>query len=126
MKQEAKKEIMEFWKQIFFHNLFTKILSIVGAVLVWIVIMNIDDPYKTKGFVVSVETINEEALHSVNKVYEVIEGSTASVSVRGKRSIVDNLEASDISATADLSELSDECIRGCMGCWEPTGREKLR
>ena len=107
MKQEAKKEIMEFWKQIFFHNLFTKILSIVGAVLVWIVIMNIDDPYKTKGFVVSVETINEEALHSVNKVYEVIEGSTASVSVRGKRSIVDNLEASDISATADLSELSD-------------------
>ncbi len=107
MKQEAKKEIMELWKQIFFHNLFTKILSIVGAVLVWIVIMNIDDPYKTKGFIVSVETINEEALHSVNKVYEVTEGSTASVSVRGKRSVVDNLEAGDISATADLSELSD-------------------
>jgi len=106
VKQEVKKEIMEFWKQIFFHNLFTKILSIVGAVLVWLVIMNIDDPYKTKGFIVPVETINEEALHSVNKVYEVIEGSTANVSVRGKRSVVDNLEASDISATADLSELS--------------------
>lgn len=106
MNQEGKKEIMEFWKQIFFHNLFTKILSIIGAVLVWLLIMNIDDPYKTKGFIVQVETINEEALHSVNKVYEVTEGNTASVSVRGKRSVVDDLEASDISATADLSELS--------------------
>ena len=71
MNQEAKKEIAEFWKQIFFHNLFIKILSIIGAVLVWLLIMNIDDPYKTKGFIVQVETINEEALHSVNKVYEV-------------------------------------------------------
>lgn len=106
MNQEAKKEIAEFWKQIFFHNLFIKILSIIGAVLVWLLIMNIDDPYKTKGFIVQVETINEEALHSVNKVYEVTEGSTASVSVRGKRSVIDNLEAGDISATADLSELS--------------------
>lgn len=106
MNQEGRKEITEFWKQIFFHNLFTKILSIIGAVLVWLLIMNIDDPYKTKGFIVQVETINEEALHSVNKVYEVIEGNSASVSVRGKRSVVDELEASDISATADLSELS--------------------
>lgn len=106
-KEERKKNIVEFWKQILFHNLFTKILSIIGAIFVWLLIMNIDDPYKTRNFVVQVEMTNEDALHSVNKVYEVIEGSTANVSVRGKRSVVDDLESDDISATADLSELSD-------------------
>lgn len=105
-RDERKKNIAEFWKQMLFHNLSIKLLSIIAAAIVWLLIMNIDDPYKTKNFVVSVQMINEEALHSVNKVYEVLEGSTANVSVRGKRSVVDNLEAEDISATADLSELS--------------------
>lgn len=105
-RDERKKNIVEFWKQILFHNLSIKLLSIIVAAIVWLLIMNIDDPYKTKSFVVPVQTTNEEALHSVNKVYEVVEGNTANVSVRGKRSVVDNLEADDISATADLSELS--------------------
>lgn len=105
-KEERKKNIAEFWKRTLFHNFSIKILSIIGAGIVWLLIMNIDDPYKTKNFVVQVETTNEEALRSVNKVYEIVEGSTANVSVRGKRSVVDNLEAGDISATADLSELS--------------------
>ena len=105
-KEERKQNIMEFWKRVLFHNLSIKLLSVVGAVLVWLLIMNIDDPYKTKTFLVQVETVNEDALHSVHKVYEIIEGSTASVSVRGKRSVVDNLRTEDIKATADLSELS--------------------
>lgn len=105
-REEKKQKWTDFGKKLFFHNLPIKLLSIVGAVLVWLVIMNIDDPYKTKNFLVHVETVNEDALHSVHKVYEILEGSTASVSVRGKRSVVDNLSSEDISATADLSELS--------------------
>ena len=68
--------------------------------------MNIDDPYRTKSLIVHVETINEDALHSEKKVYEVVEGSVATVKVSGKRSIIDNLASDDIRATADLSELS--------------------
>lgn len=105
-REEKKQNFIELYKKIFFNNLSIKLISIVGAVLVWLLIINIDDPYKTKTFLVRVETVNEEALHSVNKVYEIVEGSTASVSVRGKRSIVDKLTTDDISATADLSELS--------------------
>ena len=104
--EETKKDIIEFGKRLLFHNLVIKLLAIVGAVLVWLLIINIDDPYKTKLFVVRVETINEDALRSVNKVYEVIEGSTATVSVGGKRSVIDKLQSDDIRATADLSELS--------------------
>ncbi len=111
MSQESNTKhctkISELWHKIFGNNLSIKILSILGAVLVWLLIININDPYKTKNFLVQVSTINEEALTAVNKVYEITEGSTANVSVRGRRSVVDDLDASDINAVADLSELSD-------------------
>lgn len=105
-KEERKQNIIQFCRQLFFHNLPMKLLSIVGGILVWVLIMNINDPYKTKNFLVQVQVVNEDALYSVHKVYEITEGNTAFVSVRGKRSIVDNLDTDDISATADLSELS--------------------
>jgi len=92
--------------KFFFNNPGMKICSAVIAVIVWAVIINIDDPYKTRSFNVEVETINENALNSVNKVYEVIEGNTALVKVKGKKSVVDKLNASDVRAVADLSNLS--------------------
>lgn len=89
-------------------NLSWKILSLCLAFIVWILIVNIDDPVITKTITdVPVEIKNEEAVQEKDKVYEVIEGGTVSVYVKGKRSDVDNLKASDILATADLSELSE-------------------
>lgn len=92
--------------RLFFNNAGIKICSTIIAVIAWAIIINIDDPYKTRSFNVEVETINESALNSVNKVYEVIEGSNAIVKVKGKKSVVDKLTASDIRAVADLSSLS--------------------
>ena len=83
-------------KSIYLKNLGIKIVSVLLAMIIWMIIINIDDPYKTRTFSVNVETINESALQSVNKVYEVIDGNTANVKVRGKKSVVDKLEASDI------------------------------
>ncbi len=94
-------------KDKFAKNMGTKILSLVLAAIIWLVIVNIDDPYKVKTFDVPVEVINGDALVSVNKVYEIVEGSVAQVKVKGKRSVVDNLKESDLRATADLSGLSD-------------------
>lgn len=88
-------------------NMGTKILSLVLAAIIWLVIVNIDDPYKVKTFDVPVEVINGDALVSVNKVYEIVEGSVAQVKVKGKRSVVDDLKESDLRATADLSGLSN-------------------
>lgn len=95
-----------FLHDVLFPNFGIKILSLIGAIIVWLVIINIDDPYKTKTFQVSVETINENAIESVNKVFEITSGDVASVRVTGKRSVVDKLDATDIRATADLSDLS--------------------
>lgn len=101
-----KKEKKSFLHNVILPNLGIKILSLVGAALIWLVIINIDDPYRTKTFQVSVETINENVLKSVNKVFEITSGDIASVRVSGKRSVIDRLDATDIRATADLSHLS--------------------
>jgi len=101
-KNQADKKIHKF----FVNNAGMKLVSVIIAIIVCAVIINIDDPYKTRSFNVEVETVNESVLNSVNKVYEVIEGSTAVVKVKGKKSVVDRLGASDIRATADLADLS--------------------
>lgn len=100
------KEMKAFFHDIIFHNVGIKFLSLLGAAIVWLTIINIDDPYKSKLFQVKVETINESAIQSVNKVYEITSGEIASVKVGGKRSVIDKLDATDIRATADLSNLS--------------------
>lgn len=89
-----------------FNNIGIKLLALFFAIVVWVAIVNIEDPYKERTFNVDVKTINEEAIASVNKVYEVVAGSTAQVRVKGKKSVVDRLKADDIQATADLSDLS--------------------
>lgn len=105
-REEKKNNFMEFWKRLFFYNVGIKLVSVVCAVLFWLLITNIADPYKTKIFSVPVQTIHEDAISSVNQVYEIISGQTASVRIHGRRSIVDHLSEANITATADLSNLS--------------------
>lgn len=85
-----------------------KILSFVLAVLLWLVVANIEDPVSTKQFrEVPVEIINENALNSINKVYEVASGQTANFTVKGRRSVLDSLTANDFEVVADLAHLSE-------------------
>lgn len=89
-------------------NLGMKLLSLIIAALFWIIIVNIDDPVKTitiSNIPVAIE--NENAIQSLNKVYDIIEGETISVKVKGKRSVVTKLKVSDFVATADLSSHND-------------------
>ncbi|ROR28626.1 YbbR domain-containing protein [Mobilisporobacter senegalensis] len=88
-------------------NLGMKILSLILATLLWIVIVNIDDPVTTRPFRdIVVEIQHEEAIKSLDKVYEVLEGNTVDVTVKAKRSVLDTIRVSDIKAVADLSNLS--------------------
>lgn len=88
-------------------NISFKILSVVFAVVLWLIVLNIDDPNTTKTINnIDITLKNEEALMNLDKSYEIIEGDTASVSVTGPRSIVDKLSASDFVATVDFTELS--------------------
>lgn len=84
-----------------------KILSIGVAFVIWLVIINITDPTITKRFNnIPVEILNENVITSSNQVYEVVSGDEVDVTVKGKRSFIEDLSEDDFSASADLSKLS--------------------
>ena len=94
-------------KEKIFKNLSLKILSVVFAVVLWTIIVNIYDPTTSYTFSnVSVQLINTESLTDKNYSYEIVDGGKISVYVSGPKSVVTNIKASDIVATADLSKIS--------------------
>ena len=94
-------------KQKLTNNLGYKIVSVVLATLLWLIVLNINDPEKTATITnIPIKIINEDAITGQDKVYQVISGKTATVKVTGPRTIIDSLEASSFTATADMSKLS--------------------
>lgn len=89
------------------NNIGMKILSVVLAVLVWLLVANSDDPVTTEKYAdIPVKIINESVLTELGYAYEILEGSEVTVTVKGKASILRNLNAGDFSAVADFSKLS--------------------
>ena len=89
------------------HNLGTKVMSVILAIIIWLLVTNIDNPYTTKTFTdIPVSVLNEETLLKKNKTWDIIEGDKVSVTIKAKRSVIDKIGRSDINATADLSKLS--------------------
>lgn len=89
------------------HNLGLKILSVVVAALVWLTIMNIDNPIVTETIKdIPVRVINDEIITSRGYQYEIEAGAQVDIRVKGKRSTVDKLTASDFVATADFNSLN--------------------
>ena len=107
MMAKIWKRIKEFVKSIFMNNFLYKLSSLGIAVMIWLIIINVADPVTTRNFSgLEVNIINQSAITSINQVYEVVEGQTVDFTVRGKTSVIKNLNISDFSASADLSKLS--------------------
>lgn len=88
-------------------NLGLKILSLLIALIIWIVIVNVDDPTTVRKFEnVPVTLLNADVITEKDKVYTITDGSTVDIWVTGRRSFVNSLVRSDLSAVADLSKLS--------------------
>ncbi len=89
------------------NNFSMKVLSVVIAVIIWIIVGNINDPVISRDISgVKVEFINEKALNKINKSYELEDSDKITISVSGKKSILSKLRAKDFKAEADLSKLS--------------------
>ncbi len=89
------------------NNFLLKVVSLVVAVLFWLMVVNVDDPIITSqipGVIVQVQ--NEAYIESGGKMSMIEEGqNVVTVEVTGKRSIVDKLTAEDLVATADLKQI---------------------
>lgn len=70
--------------------------------------MNVEDPVVTQTFYdIPVVITNEETVTSKGYQYIIESGEMIDIKVEGKRSIVDNLQESDLSAVADFSTISN-------------------
>ena len=88
------------------NNLKLKIIAVLFATGLWMISININDPYQSKDYPVSVQLLNMNNLTSAGKYVEVVNDSDEiSVRVRGNRSVMDSFSASNIIATADLNDL---------------------
>ena len=90
------------------NNLSLKIIAVLFAAGLWMISININDPYQSKDYSVVVQLQNMSVMTSSGKYVEVLNDSDEiTVRVRGNRSVMDSFSASNIVATADLSEIDE-------------------
>lgn len=90
------------------NNFGLKVLAVVIAVIFWLVIVNVEDPEKTKQFMIKVEMQNAEVLEEQGMTYEVVDSSDViAFTVSGQRSIIERLTVEDFAATANLENLEN-------------------
>jgi len=85
-----------------------KVLSLVLAILAWMVVISIEDPVATREFSdIPVVEMNASLITDAGKAYSYVNGkNTVSVRVKGRSSVINSLKRDDFKAVADLSKLS--------------------
>jgi len=90
------------------NNFGLKILAVIFASVLWLVVVNIDDPNTTRTFSASVFIENSDYLSGLGKYYEVINNSnTVTFKVSGKRSYLERMSNADFRAVADLETIEN-------------------
>ena len=94
-------------KYKFTNNLGLKIMALAFAALLWLIVVNIDDPVETSTYRnIDVTVQNTEVVTNEGKTYKILDDTQkVSVTVRAKRSVLAKLSSSSIVATADMSEM---------------------
>lgn len=87
-------------------NIPLKIMSVVVGVLVWLIVVNVDNPIVNKTFVIqNVDLLNEAYIEDTGMVCMQDENQTAvRVTITGERKTLSKITADDIHATADLQQ----------------------
>ena len=89
-----------------FNNLLLKILSVIAAILLWLLVINIDDAITSKPFRnVKVNMINTDILTTQGQMCRIEEGTdTVDLTIYARRSVLKDLKASDFVVTADMQK----------------------
>lgn len=89
------------------NNIGLKLLAFLFAFMLWLLVVNIDDPVDTKTFdSIPVTIEHAEVVTQDQRSYQVLDGTdTVSVTVSATRSVLEKISAENIVATADMREL---------------------
>lgn len=95
-------------KKILMDNFGFKLLSLLFAIILWLVVVNIDDPKVTRTISgIPVTILDEELVVENSQVYSITSGREVTISVTGPRSLVDKMDEDDFIAEAPFSEKSN-------------------
>lgn len=92
-----------------FHNMGLKIIALLFSIFLWILVTNLDNPLTSMTVSnVPVRLLHTNLITDQGKVYSVLDDSDVVpvVTVRANRSIIDSLQSDNITATADVAELT--------------------
>jgi len=88
------------------NNIGLKLLALFFSVVLWIVVVNTDDPMVRKAMTVSVSLKNQEYVTDMGKYMNVLnEGNTVTFYYTTKRSVWDGISSADFSAVADMEKI---------------------
>ncbi len=94
-------------KKILKNNLFFKLLALFFAFIVWILIINLNDPVETDTIKdIKITTINSDILQSKDKQFSLANNGLVNIQISGRKTLISNLTADDFVAQADMSKVS--------------------
>lgn len=95
-------------KNKFTQNIGLKIISVIAAFILWLAVVNVDDPVINRTYTgIPVEFLNADVIEKENKTFKVLDNTdTINVVVTAKRSVLDDMSKDYIKATADFNELT--------------------
>ena len=87
-------------------NITLKIVSVLIGIIVWLVVVNIDNPSISKSFTISdFELVNEAYIDDTGLVcLRDVNETPVRVTIEGDRKTVNGISAADISVIADLQQ----------------------
>lgn len=103
-----KKRLADFLS-IFTKNVWLKILALILAVMIWLVVVSIDNPVKDQNFTqVPVTVLNGEVFEAGGQAFELADSSAyVTVIARAERSVLSQLSRDDFSASIDMTNYSN-------------------
>ena len=95
------KKTMTKIRESLTNNVGIKIVAVLVAAIVWLAVININDPEKTIIiYNIPITVTNEDVITDMGMVYTLESKNSINITVSGKRSNVSDLSADDFTATA--------------------------
>lgn len=95
-------------KEKMIENFPLKAMALLFAIILWVFVVNINDPIQTGTYSnIEVNITHQEVITNTGDTFYATNNSNVvTVVVRAERSVLDNIKAKDIVATADIRELT--------------------
>ena len=98
---EGKDQVKDLLKK----DITVKILSVLIAVIFWLFVYNTSNPFTDRTYSVPVRIVNQDYPDQNGYIIKNINTSNIDVTVRGRKEVLDEVRASDINVSLDLSQI---------------------